>query len=123
MDIDIQIYINMQNIVELEQSLSERIDESNPHIVMKKIEELSAMMSNAVMLASETKRAFDISRKVMFDDGIVKKSDTSAHIESLLHEESYAKDYCAGIKQAIHIRITALQSILSYLKSELDAQR
>lgn len=113
----------MQDIVRIEQILSERVDESNPHLVMKKIEELSALMSNAVLLAADTQRAFDMSRKVMFDDGIIKKSDTSAHVESLLYEENYAKDYCSGLKQAIQIRITSLQSILSYLKSELDAQR
>jgi hypothetical protein len=110
-------------IEEINKKISEEVDIHNPYIVMKKIEQLSALMSNVVLLASDTKRSFDIARKVMFDDGIIKKSDTSSHVESLLSEEAYARDYCAGLKQAMQIRITSLQSILSYLKSELDAQR
>jgi hypothetical protein len=110
-------------IEEVNKKISEEVDIHNPYIVMKKIEQLSALMSNVVLLASDTKRSFDVARKVMFDDGVIKKSDTSAHVESLLSEEAYARDYCAGLKQAMQIRITSLQSILSYLKSELDAQR
>ena len=110
-------------IEEVNKKISEEVDIHNPYIVMKKIEQLSALMSNVVLLASDTKRSFDVARKVMFDDGVIKKSDTSSHVESLLNEEAYARDYCAGLKQAMQIRITSLQSILSYLKSELDAQR
>lgn len=113
----------MQDIVKIEEMLSQEVDISTPYQVMKKIEQLSALMSNVVLLASDTKRSFDVARKVMFDDGVIKKSDTSSHVESLLSEEAYARDYCAGLKQAMQIRITSLQSILSYLKSELDAQR
>jgi hypothetical protein len=107
----------------INKKVSEEVDIHSPYAVMQKIEQLSALMSNVVLLASETNRSFDIARKVMFDDGIIKKSDTSAHVDSLLNEEAYAKNYCAGLKQAMQTRITSLQSILSYLKSELDAQR
>ena len=97
-------------IEEVNKKISEEVDIHNPYIVMKKIEQLSALMSNVVLLASDTKRSFDAAAASA--DDLVE-----------LSEEAYARDYCAGLKQAMQIRITSLQSILSYLKSELDAQR
>lgn len=108
---------------QISQAIEEKVDVYSPYNVIEKIEELSALMSNAALHAAKAKQHFDVCRKLLHDDGVVKKSDTSSHVESLLSGEAFDRDYTASLKQALQIRITALQSILSYLKSERDAQR
>ena len=99
-------------------ALGERVDPSSPLDVWSKLENCVSLLGNAARIESEAQMNYASERNRLLLDCIVKKSDSTGHIESYMPSVVEQKCLCENLQRNLKEAIEGLRTMLSYLKTE-----
>ena len=108
----------LQEIEQIIEAIGERVDPSSPLDVWCKLEKCVSLLGNAARIEAEAQMNYASERNRLLLDNLVRKSDSTGHIESYMPSVVEQKSLCENLQRNLKEAIEGLRTMLSYLKTE-----